>query len=306
MVKDDAGAASARDAQSSLDAAQGAAGTSGTSSSSQAGSAPPDPATTDAGVAPPDPTATDAGSIAPGCSRQLLEMRAAAYLEAMSRGDPGSLTVHPSCYFTENGQTQTLGLGLWLSRPTPTFSRHALDETSCGTVTEAVLVDSLGSTIIFGVRLRYYTDQLIDVESHVVTRQRSQLFEPDAIAVTGADPWVAEIPVDKRMPADALKSVAQSFFDGIIVPSLNPPSAPTCDLKQNGVSVGDGRPSCRVGPTAERFDQVRLPVIDVTRGLVGAEGRGRGYIVQILFKIEEGTMIDIHAVGGSASDAAGW
>ena len=201
------------------------------------------------------------------------------------------VAVHPSCYFTENGESLALGRGLWFSRPTATFSRHALDERTCGTVTEAILVDSLGSKIIFGVRLRYEMDLLIDVESHVVRRERSQLFEPDAIAVSGVDPWVAEIPVDQRRPADALRNVAQSFFDGIVVPSLNPSSAPNCDLRQNGASVGSAKPSCRVGAGAERFEQVRFPVVDVTRGLVGAEGKGRGYIVQILSNREGLTRI---------------
>jgi hypothetical protein len=87
---------------------------------------------------------------------------------------------------------------------------------------------------------------------------------------------------------------------------LSPPSVPTCNLRQNGVNVGNGMPSCMVGSTAERFEQLRFPVIDVARGLVGAEGRGRGYIVQLLFKIEEGKLINIDAVGGTATNASGW
>jgi hypothetical protein len=111
------------------------------------------------------------------------------------------------------------------------------------------------------------------------------------------------------MSAADLEKVAQDFFAGIVDPKLRPPSAPMCNLRQNGVGVGNGMPSCSFVSTAERFEQLRFPVIDVQRGLVGAEGRGRGAIVQVLLRIEESTSMQSAELpptpaAGSRADAA--
>jgi hypothetical protein len=221
----------------------------------------------------------------------------------MAQGTPESLRMHPALYYTENGQSQRLGLGLWLSQPKARFTRSALDTESCGSITHAVLDENLGGTIIVGLRLRYLEDLLVDAEA-VVARRNPQLFAPEAIIVPAPDPWLTSVPDDKRMSSKALMDVAERFFAAIVAPNVSPARASTCMLRQNGVEVGGG--NCTAGSAAERFEQLRYPVVDPTTGLVGAIGLGHSYLVMFLFKIEEGTLINIDAVGGEASAQTGW
>jgi hypothetical protein len=237
------------------------------------------------------------------CGADVLQARLQAYLDAMASGDPQSLSVHPSVHYTENGEAQRLGSGVWTSRPEALFARSALDTQQCGSVTEAVLTDRFGAQIIFGLRLRYAEALLIDVEAMVVRRDPN-LFAPEAIVVSGPDPWLMPTPSEKRMSRDALLAVAEAFFQSIVVPDVAPPHATGCMLRQNGVEVGGG--DCAPGRNAERFEQLRYPVIDETTGLVGAVGLGHNLLVMFVIKIEDGTLLNIDSVGGHATSSSGW
>jgi hypothetical protein len=252
---------------------------------------------------PVEPATVPTSTADSACSRDVLEQRLNAYLDAMAHGTPEALPVHSNLYYTENGESLRLGRGLWLSQPKARFTRSALDPQSCGSVTHAVLEENLGSTVIVGLRLRYLEDQLIDVEA-IVARRDPQLFDPEAIIVPAPDPWLASIPTDKRMSHKELIAVAERFFAGIVTPSDSPPRAPQCMLRQNGVQVGGG--NCTAGSAAERFQQLRYPVADPDTGLVGAIGLGHNFLVMFLFKIDEGTLINIDAVGGEANATTGW
>jgi hypothetical protein len=274
-----------------------------------AGSGADSGASTDAGAVtmtpsePVEPATPPTNTPDSACSRDVLQKRLDAYLDAMAHGTPESLRVHSALYYTENGQGQRFGLGIWLSQPKARFTRSALDTERCGSVTHAVLDENLGGTIIVGLRLRYLEDLLVDAEA-IVARRNPQLFAPAAIIVSAPDPWLTSVPNDKRMSSRELVAVAERFFAGIVIPNASPPRASTCMLRQNGVEVGGG--NCTAGSAAERFEQLRYPVVDPVTGLVGAIGLGHGFLVMLLFKIEEGTLINIDAVGGEASAQTGW
>jgi hypothetical protein len=278
----------------------------GAAIAAQAGSGSEPVASAGAGAASTtsaEPATVPANTPGNACPRDVLQQRLDAYLDAMAQGAPASLPVHSNLHYTENGQSVMLGRGLWLSQPRARFTRSALDTQSCGSVTHAVLEENLGTTVMLGLRLRYLEDLLIDVET-TVARRDPQLFNPDAIIVPPPDPWLASVPDDKRMSNKELVAVAERFFAGIVTPSDSPPRAPMCMLRQNGVQVGGG--NCTAGSAAERFQQLRYPVVDPETGLVGAIGLGHSYIVMFLFKVEEGTLINIDAIGGVPSAVTGW
>lgn len=249
---------------------------------------------------------TDAASLEPSenCSREFLQEHLDDYFSAMSSGMLDALPLHPAVYYTEDGQPETLGLGLWWSQPTLVFERSALDTERCGSVTEAVLETKQGEPIALGLRLRYVDKQIVDVEAEIA-RRGFRAFAPENIPVFGMpDPWVTVIPTDKRSSRESLVDVVESFFLSISEPSLSPPRAPTCELRQNGLNVGGE--ACATGDKAERFEQLRYPVVDETTGLVSAVGIGRGFIAMFLFKIDEGTLTNIDFVGGASAESTGW
>lgn len=273
-----------------------------------AGAAAPNTGNTiDAGSTAGAPATGAATSSKPNaaCSREFLQQQLDAYLEALSAGTPDGLPLDPSIYYTENGKPETVGRGLWWSQPKVIFARHALDSDTCGSVTEAIVEDRLGNPIVMGLRLRHISGQIVDVETTIARNSNPSLFEPEKIVVVGMpDPWVDPIPLDKRMSREELIGVVEDFFGSISEPSLGPPRAPTCELRQNGATVGGD--NCTPGGSAERFEQLRYPVVDVPTGLVGGVGIGHGYLVMFLFKIDQGTLINIDLMGGVASNTTGW
>jgi hypothetical protein len=233
----------------------------------------------------------------------VLRQRADAYLTAMAEGDVASLNKHPSLRYTENGQAQQLGLGVWLGRPKAQFARHVLDEERCGVATLAVLRGNSGR-VILGVRLRYLDSQLLEVEAQVVV-QNFQFFNPDAIIPVGADPWVQPVPAAMQMSREALNQLLANYFDSASVPALLPPHDPGCRRRQDGVLMAQ-QGSCGVAPGTHPFEERRYPLVDVTNGIATAIVIYDRYVGMYLFKVSGGVIQNIDIVGGAMSASSGW
>ena len=278
---------------------------------------PPTKPSMDAGApdaaAPPQMTG-DAGSmtvdaatmeptVAPGCARDVLRERADHYLKAMNTGDTESLNLHSSARYTENGQTQTLGLGIWLSRPQPEFARHVLDEANCASVTEAV-VNDLVRRIVFGVRLRYADQQLLEIEAQIVPRNYAY-YEPDSIIPVGADRWIEIVPPAERSSREELVRMVDHYFDSVTDAGLLPPQAAECKRRQNG-KLMDKDGSCAIVPGAQRFEARRYPVIDEAAGIVTAVVMYRDFLGMYLFKVQREEFQNIEVIGGASAPSTGW
>jgi hypothetical protein len=221
----------------------------------------------------------------------------------MASGDVASLSKHSSLRYTENGQAQQLGLGVWIGRPKAQFVRHVLDEGRCSAAVLAVLRSNTGR-IIFGVRLRYLDDQLLESEAQVV-QQNFQFFNPDAIIPAGADPWVEPVPAAMRMPREALNKLLADYFDSATVPSLLPPHDDSCRRRQDGVLMAQ-QGSCGVPPGTHAFEEKRYPLVDETSGIATAIVIYDRYVGMYLFKVSGGAIQNIDIVGGAQSTSSGW
>lgn len=262
---------------------------------------PPPPAMDTAPATAPSTTAPMVA--ATSCTRDELIKRAAAYLQALASGDLQSLNLHPQARYTENGQTQTLGLGVWLARPKTQFARHLLDESRCSAVTVAVIGEG-AQRIIYGVRLRYVEDQLLEIEAQVVYRNTSY-YEPDALISMGPDPWTQLVPDSARMSRDDLIHLAERYFDSSTDASLLPPHSADCKRRQNGTLV-DRDGDCGEAAGTERFEQRRFPVIDEQAGVVTAILRYKNFVGMYLFKAQSGTIMNIDVIGGANAASTGW
>jgi hypothetical protein len=240
---------------------------------------------------------------APGCSREVLRQRADRYLAALSAGDSSMLATHAAVRYTENGQMQTLGRGLWSSRPELQFSRTFVDEARCSTITEAVLSE-LTRRIVLGVRLRYVDELLLEVEAHVVP-PNTAYYDPEAVVASGAEPWLEVVPAASRMSRDALTQLAMRYLLSTSDASLLPPHAPTCKRRQNGKLMGP-QGSCGTRPGDRPFEEQRFPLVDEQTGVVAAVVIYDRFLGLYLFKAQGGVVESINIVGGAASRTSGW
>jgi len=237
------------------------------------------------------------------CSREQLADGADGFLAALASRDLSRLALHPRVRYTENGAEQALGLGLWLGAPRTEFARHALDVSACSSATEAVVRDVSGR-IVLGLRLRYVDAQLLEVEAHVVPRN-DQYYAPEQIIPRGDDPWMQPIPSEERSSGQELARVAMDYFDSTADVRLLPPSAATCERRQNGELMPDNG-SCRIPPGNRRFQQQRFEVIDETTGVVMAVTKYESFIGMYWLKVQSGTILDIEVIGGANSASTGW
>jgi hypothetical protein len=270
-------------------------------------STPPDAGTSTQPTEPTEPTTPDTMTppmmtVPAECTRDALRTNANAYLEAMMAGDPSPLRLHASVRYTENGQNQQLGAGVWRRGVEVDFSRHVLDETRCSSITQAVL-SSLTGSVVFGVRLLYRDGELLEVEAHVVPETLARI-DVDMIVPIGNDRFVEPVVEERRMSREQLEAYAERYFDAAVSGGEVPPSTPDCRRRQNGVPLGNGM--CNVPPGTMRFEQRRYPVLDVEAGVITASVIYDGHLGLYLIKMAGDTVQSIEIVGGATSASSGW
>lgn len=269
----------------------------------------------DAGVTtqprePEDPTQpTTPGSTTPAtanvpaeCTRAALRTKADAYMQALVAGNPNTLRLHPSVRYTENGQEQALGAGVWLRGPRIDFARHIFDEVRCSSITQAALSAVTGATVL-GVRLLYRDGQLLEVEAHVVPEALTRI-DVDMIIPIGNDRFVEPVVEERRMSREQLEAFADRYFDAAVNGGEVPPSAPDCRRRQNGVPLGDG--TCSGPPGTMRFEQRRYPVLDELAGIITASVIYDNHVGLYLIKMAGGSVQSIEVVGGATAESSGW
>lgn len=249
-----------------------------------------------------DTTAPASMTVDPDCTRDALRTSAEAYMQALTAGDPSRLRLHPALRYTENGQEQRLGAGVWLRSPRVEFSRHIFDELRCSSITEAVLSSRTGA-IVFGVRLLYRDGQLLEVEAHVVPDTLARI-DVNAIIPIGNDRFVEPVPEDRRMSREELEAYADRYFESAASGGEVPPSAPDCRRRQNGVPFGDGL--CNRPPGVMRFMERRYPAVDEVLGVIAASVIYDNYLGLYLIKMAGDVVQSIEVVGGAATPSSGW
>lgn len=268
---------------------------------------PPQPTEPTEPAQPTEPTTPDTmtpptTTVPAECTRDALRTNANAYLQAMMAGDPRPLRLHNSVRYTENGQNQQLGAGVWRRGVQVDFSRHVLDETRCSSITQAVL-SSLAGSVVFGVRLLYRDGELLEVEAHVVPETLARI-DVNMIVPIGNDLFVEPVVEERRMSREQLEAYAERYFDAAVNRGEVPPSTPDCRRRQNGVPLGGGM--CNIPPGNMRFEQRRYPVLDVEVGVITASVIFDEHVGFYLIKMAGDMLQSIEVVGGATSASSGW
>jgi hypothetical protein len=158
--------------------------------------------------------------------------------------------------------------------------------------------------VVFGTRLRYVDDQLLEVEAQIA-RVGALYYDPDQIIPSGPDTWLEPLSIGPRSSTQELTRVAMNYFDSAVDASLLPAHAPSCERRQNGMLMPN-QGNCGMPPGTQRFEQQRYPLADETTGVVAAIVKYGDLIGMYLIKIQAGTIQDIEVVGGATSATTGW
>ena len=197
------------------------------------------------GVSSPAPAATGAQA----CGRTCLQGFVDKYLDALVAHDPARLPLSKAARFTEDGQTLTLGDGLWGTiEAREDYSLYAADPRS-GQVAAFVTVTESGRHQILGVRLKVTAGRIGEIETVVV--------RPKTGVVFGAPQDLKDKPIfsqalapSQRRPRAELVRIANSYFEGLThATETLTPFADNCQRIENGVvtannpNPGGGLPS---------------------------------------------------------------
>jgi|HubBroStandDraft_1064217.scaffolds.fasta_scaffold09478_2 hypothetical protein len=261
-------------------------------------------------------------AVARGCDERCLSGLMQRYLQQMSRHDPAKLPLAASLNARENSQPTALGEGSWKSvngvLPGLLFADATTGEVIyAGGARHAERIGSLF------VRLKTVDGKITESELWTrggeptaqgaeAGRDMSGLTEPDIL-------YDAPVPVERRSSRAQLVQIVRGYLEGI---SKHDGSIPhfsyRCDRYNAGFKWTNNpdNPESRGGGTcASSFTNltgapvvnVRIPVIDVPRGVVAAlfiiphperKTPGATYVAEV-FKIVDGKVRSIEEFGGA-------
>jgi hypothetical protein len=276
-----------------------------------------------AGIYPAAASSTSAAS--PRCSRDNLSQLADNYLAAMSAHAPARIRFAKHVRMTENGQTVTIGKGLWQSAGAVSFQRKVIDTGHCAVLTQAVLEEG-GSKIILATRLQLASGRVSEVETVIArpkvadkdaTQKQSydmdgksfELFgfSPDRVALEDGDHWNAILPLRERRSRDELNAIADSYFTLFDKPDTAVPFAAYCNRFENGVETTHGVCPYAGAKGGLKVTNRRYPITDLEAGItVGYVLFGGNLLDLHIFKIRNGLITQIQAVTGPPSNTTGW
>lgn len=237
------------------------------------------------------------------CSRTQLQAAADAYLAAQTAGDPELMPILAQTRFIEQMEPIDRDDHIVNTALTMDFTRSILDEYSCQTYTEILVLDESHPRSM-GVRLRVTGNLVSEVEA-IITDEGDWLFNAQvAYDSMSAEDWFV-IPVRERTSRDDLEAAANAYFDSFLT-GLNTIYVPwgyPCRRLEGGAYTGNGSEtdSCSVGVpdgslpvniAERRF--VTDVVLGATVGIVrfGAQRRPDAH----LFRLENDVMRWVHTL----------
>jgi hypothetical protein len=226
-------------------------------------------------------TTAPAPNIQPlACDRACLIAMTDDYLAALGKRTPQAAGLTPVARITENGVPVGIAQSVFASARPPRYRQVFADPHSGQTTTFCVYDDDAGP-VLLAVRLKVVQRRIVEVEALVNRKGAHPFFAPTALGPR--DEFDAEVPGALRSSRDTLRSIADSYFEGIEQHSGEhvPFDDARCKRVENGVQTTDNPQanlprSCRSGMQMFTYIPVvrdrTYPVIDEARGVVVAWG----------------------------------
>lgn len=234
------------------------------------------------------------------CSRSQLQMAVNAYLEAQMAGDRSLLPAAGATRYYEQQAPIDARDSIVNTPLAIDFERSLLDEVSCQTFTELVVLDERHPYAI-GTRLRIVGGTITELEA-MVTDEGDWLFNAEeTFKRSSAEDW-SLIPGDERSDRATLEAAANAYFDQFFSGpnTVYVPWGTPCNRLEGGAYTGDGSPtdSCNVGvPSGMNISQRRFVIDEAMGAIVGFSRFGPNVIPDThLFRIRNDRIRYVHTL----------
>lgn len=250
------------------------------------------------------PPAPPGGPIS--CTRGGLQNATELYVEAQTKGDKTLLPMPATGMgYWENAVRFDIEAGI-INKPLEIdHHRSILDEASCQTFTEIVVVDE-AEPYVLGTRMRINHDKIAEIEV-VWTTTGYWLFDDDAyLQYTSTEDW-GPIAAEDRNSYGELLSAANAYLDAFLEGKIDlVPWGFPCVRVEGGAYTGRGNAddSCEVGvPAGVNIANRHFVVDEVTGSVVafctfgaGGPNGGSGSADTHLFRVENGKLRYVHTL----------
>jgi hypothetical protein len=240
------------------------------------------------------------------CGRAELQSAVDAYLAAQQAGDLSMLPAAPQTKYYEQQEPIAASASIVNTPLAIDFHRSILDETSCQTFTEIVVLDEEHSYAL-GTRLRVVAGTITELEA-IVTDEGDWLFNPQVtFERSSAERWDI-LPESARSERATREAAANAYFDQFFSgpDTVAVPWGTPCNRLEGGAYTGNGSPedSCNVGvPSGMNISHRRFVIDEAMGAVVGFVRFGPNVIPDThLFRLENGKIRYVHTLTVCAPD----
>lgn len=234
------------------------------------------------------------------CSRSELQLAVNAYIEAQTAGDLDLMPVAPATRYYQQQEGIDARASIVNEPLAIDFHRSILDETTCQTFTELVVLDER-HPYAMGARLRVVAGTITELEA-MVTDDGDWLFNPEVtFERSSAETWDV-VPEHERSSRATLEAAANAYFDQFFSGpnTIYVPWGTPCNRLEGGAYTGNGSPddSCNVGvPSGMNISHRRFVVDEAMGAIVGFVRFGPNLIPDThLFRLEGGRIRYVHTL----------
>ncbi len=245
-----------------------------------------------------------ASEIKDSCTRESLQAKVDAYIDALKKGEPGTMPLARGARYIENRNETSFQEGLWQEPLAVDFHRSFFDTELCEIYTE-IICASGDHPYVIGTRLKITGDAISEVEA-LVTDQDDWLFNASVyMEYSPQEDWSILAP-EIRSDRQTLIRVANAYFDVFKDFSRSndiPWNIPCARLEGGIYSNPENKPdaSCTGGPPLEGSVDItnRRFIVDVDMGtVIGLANFGdeNGWPDSHIFRLENGKLRYIHTL----------
>jgi hypothetical protein len=212
------------------------------------------------------------------CTRDNLKTFVASYFTAVETHDLSALPTAANLRITENGVETRPGEGFVKTGGKATVLRSLLDTERCGTVTQALVdetVNGITEPTIVAVRLQVVTGRVTEIETLLGRKGASKMagfdfYNPTALLATRDHDWEVPLPPGQRPTRAYMNEHANRYFSAFSKDQTEPDAnyATPCHRWEGGLQTTVKNPSCSPRGTGLIMTHThrRFPVTDTETG----------------------------------------
>ena len=212
------------------------------------------------------------------CTRDALKAMVANYFKAVESHNLGALPTAPNVRITENGVEVKPGEGFVKTGGKATILRSIIDTERCGTVTQALVDETVNGTtdpVIVAVRLKVASGRVTEIEALLGRKESSKMagfnfYEPKALLATKDQDWETPLPPGQRPTREYMNEHANRYFSSFATNPQGPDAnyATPCHRWEGGLQTTVKNPNCSPRGTGLVMNHThrRFPVTDTETG----------------------------------------